>query len=92
MEEEYFWTKKFNLSTDLSINSNDIESLCIEIRPKKDKNILFSVMYKALNGDMTVFEKFCEILLSANNRTLKSITFAGDLSMNVLGYETNQKV
>ena len=49
-------------------------------------------MYKALNGDMTVFEKFCENLLSANNRTLKSITFAGDLSMNVLGYETNQKV
>ena len=43
--------------TDLSISSNDAESLCIEIRHKKDKHILFSVMYRPPNGDMTVFEK-----------------------------------
>ena len=30
----------FKPRTDLSINSNDVESLCIEIHHKKDKNIL----------------------------------------------------
>ena len=50
----------FKPRTDLSINSNDVESLCIEIHHKKDKNILFSVMYRPPNGDMKVFVKFCE--------------------------------
>ena len=54
---------------DLSINSNDAESLCIEIQHKKDKNILFSVMYRPPNGDMTIFEKFYNNLLSTNDKT-----------------------
>ena len=48
----------FKPRTDLSINSNNVESLCIEIHHKKDKNTLFSVMYRPPNGDRTVFEKF----------------------------------
>ena len=28
-------------------------------------------MYRPPNGDMTVFEKFCEKLLSANDKTSK---------------------
>ena len=63
----------FKPRTDLSINSNDVESSYIEIHHKKDKNILFSVMYRPPNGDMTVFEKFCENLLSVNNKTSKNI-------------------
>ena len=82
----------FKPRTDLSINSNDVESLCIEIHHKKDKNILFSVMYRPPNGDMTVFEKFCKNLLSAKNKTSKNISFAGDLNINVLDYESNKKV
>ena len=62
--------------TELSINSNDAESLCIEIQHKKDKSILF-------NGDMTVFKKFCEKLLSADDETSKNIIFADDLNINV---------
>ena len=63
----------FKPRTDLSINSNDVELLCIEIYHKTDKNILFRVMYRPPNGDMTVFEKFCEKLLSANDKTSKNI-------------------
>ena len=59
--------------TDLSINSNDQQSLCIEIHHKKDKSILFSVMYRPPNGDTTVFENFCKNLLSANDEISKSI-------------------
>ena len=82
----------FKPRTDLSINSNDVESSYIEIHHKKDKNIWFSVMYRPPNDDMTVFEKFCENLLSVNNKTSKNIIFAGDLNINVLGYESNKKV
>ena len=49
-------------------------------------------MYRSPNGDMTVFEKFCKSLLSANDKTSKNVTFADDLSINVLGYESNKKV
>ena len=59
---------------------------------KKDKNILFSAMYRSPNVDMAVFEKFCKNLLTANDKTLKSITFAGDLNIHVLDYESNKKV
>ena len=82
----------FKPRTDLSINSNDVESLYIEIHHKKDENILFSVMYRPPNGDMTVFEKFCENLLSENDKTSKNIILAGDLNINVLDYESNKKV
>ena len=40
---------------------------------------------------MKVFEKFRENLLSVNNKILKNI-FAADLNINVLDYESNEKV
>ena len=82
----------FKPRTVLSINSNDVESLCIEIHHKKDTNILFGVMCRPPNGDMTIFEKFCENLLSANNKTSKNIIFAGDLNINVFDYDSKKKV
>ena len=83
----------FKPRTDPFLNSNDIESLCIEIHHKKDKNSLFSVMYRPPNGDITVFEKFCEDLIPANDKTSrKKNFFASDLNINVLDYESNKKV
>ena len=82
----------FRPCIDLSINSNDAGPLCIETNHKKDKNILFCVTYRSTNGDMTVFKKFYENLLSANDKISKNIIFAGDLNINVLGYEFNKKV
>ena len=49
-------------------------------------------MYRPPNGHVSVFEKFCENLLSANDKTSKNIIFAGDLNINVLDYESNKKV
>ena len=51
----------FKHRTDLSINSNDVESLCIEIHQEKGENILVSVMCRPTNRDMTVIEMLCEI-------------------------------
>ena len=41
---------------------------------------------------MTVFEDFCENLLSANDKATKNIIFTDDLNINVLDYESNKKV
>ena len=43
------------------------------------------------NIDMTVFEKFCQNLLSANDKILQNMIFAGDLNVNVLDYKSNIK-
>ena len=82
----------FKPRTDLSINSNDLESLRFEIHHKRDKNILFSVMYRHPGGDITVFEKFLKDWLFANDKTSTSVIFAGDLDINVWDYESNKKV
>ena len=49
-------------------------------------------MYGPPNSGVTIFEKFCENLLSANDKTSKNIIFASDLNINVLDYESNKKV
>ena len=82
----------FKPRTDLSIASNDVESLCIKVHHKKHRNILFRVMYRPPNGDVTLFEKFCEKLTSANDKTSKKIISPGDLNINILDYESNKKV
>ena len=41
---------------------------------------------------MTLFEKFCENLLPANDKTSKNNIFIGNLNINVLDYESNKKV
>ena len=82
----------FKPRIDLSIDPNDVEPLCIEIHLRKDRNILLNVMYRPPNGDMIVFQRFCRKLLFANDKTLKKIYFAGNLKINVLGYESNVEV
>ena len=82
----------FKPRTDLSMNSSNVDSLFIKIHHKEDKNILFSVMFRPLSGDVTVFEKFCKNSLSTNDKTSKKIIFADELNINVLHYESNKKV
>ena len=51
-------------------------------------------MYRPPNGDMTVSEKFCENVLSANNKTSTNIFFffAVYLNINALDYESNKDI
>ena len=43
--------------------------------------MLLSVMYRPPNSDLTVFEKFCKSLFSANEKASKNILFTGDLQI-----------
>ena len=49
-------------------------------------------MYRPPNGDMTVFERFCENLVHVNDKISKKIIFAGDLNIKVLDYNSNKNI
>ena len=41
---------------------------------------------------MKCWELYYDVIFSANDKTSKNITFAGDLNISVLDYESNKKV
>ena len=81
----------YKLRKDLSINSEAIESLFIEISNKKASYLIFNAIYRPPTGDIKVFEQFCKVIFS-KNQNMKHMMFAGDFNMNVLDYEYNGKV
>ena len=82
----------YKLRKDLSINSDAIESLSIEITNKNSKNIIFNVIYRPPNGDMEACENYCKELFSKNDKSLKNMILAGDFNVNLLDFEHNKKV
>ena len=80
----------YKLRKDLSINSEAIESLSIEISNKKASNLIFNAIYRPPAGDIKVFEQFCKDIFS-KNQNMKHMMFAGDFNMNLLDYEYNGK-
>ena len=81
----------YKLRKDLSINTEAIESLSIEISNKKASNLIFNAIYRPPTGDIKIFEQFCKDIFS-KNQNMKHMMFAGDFNMNVLDYEYNGKV
>ena len=73
----------------MSINSEAIESLSIEISNKKATYLIFNAIYRPPAGDIKVSEWFCKDVFS-KNENMKHMTFAGDFNMNVLDYEYNK--
>ena len=47
----------YKLRSDLNINSDAIECLCIEILNKHSKNLILNLSYRPPQGDTTFFEK-----------------------------------
>ena len=77
---------------DLSINCDSTESLCLEIRNEKSKNIILNLTYRPPNGDVKEFEKRLNKVPSANDILKKEVIMAGDFNMNLLDFEQNKKV
>ena len=74
-------TSHFKLRSDLGTNSNDIESLVIEIINKNSKNVVIK-RYK------TYLENFFNKMKNSD----KAIYTVGDINLNLIDYETNIKV
>ena len=49
-------------------------------------------MYRSPKNDVTVFESFCENMLSTNDETSKIFIFDCDLNIDILDYEPNKKL
>ena len=81
----------YKLRKDLSIISEAIESLSLEISYKKSSNLIFNAIFRPPTGGIKVFEQFCEDIFS-KNQNMKHMMFAGDFNMNVLYYEYNRRV
>ena len=58
----------YKLRKDLSINSEAIEPLSIEISNKKASNLIFNAIYRPPTGDIKVFEQFCKDIFSKKQK------------------------
>ena len=64
---------------DLSINCDPIESLCLETKKKKSRNIVLKFIYRPPNGDVKEFKKHLNKILSTNGILNKEVIMAGRL-------------
>ena len=82
----------FRVLPNLCINSNDIESLSIEISLNDQRNTLVNVLYRPPSGKIEPFEKFLSKLLSSVQNSNKNLYIAGDFNLNLLDHDSNKKV
>ena len=82
----------YKLRSDLNINSDAIECLCIEILNKHSKNLILNLSYRPPQGDTILFEKNLQDLLLKNDVCKKEILVTGDFNIYLLDYENNKKV
>ena len=66
----------YKLRKDISINSEAIKSLSIEISNKKASNLIFKAIYRPPTGDIKIFEQFCKDMFS-KTQNMKHMMFAG---------------
>ena len=85
-------TLSYKIRSDLNMNSDAIECLCLEISTKTSKNLILSLNYRPPNGDSTLFEKHMKSILSKNKATKKEVILIGDFNMNLLDFDKNKRV
>ena len=68
----------FKKRDDLSINSEAIESLLIQITNNESKNIIFNVLYRPPDRDIDVCENYFKDIFFKDNVRGKNILLAGD--------------
>ena len=83
-------TLSYKIRSDLNMNSDAIECLCLEISIKNSKNIVLGLNYQPLNGDTTLLEKRKKNILSKNDATKKEVILIGDFNMNLLDFDKSK--
>ena len=74
------------------MNCKDIKSLSSETMSSQTRNIIFSVVYRPLDGKLMVYEIFFKKILSDSATVINFFFLVGDFNINLLDLETNNKV
>ena len=82
----------FKIRDGISINSEAIESLSIEITNNESKNIILNVAYRPHDGHIDVCENYFKNIFFKDNIIRKNIFLAGDFNIKLLHFEQNKKV
>ena len=77
---------------DLGTNSNDTESLVIEIINKNSKNVVINAQYRQPAGDFKQNKTYLENFFNKIKSPNKAIYIVGDTNLNLIDYKTNIKV
>ena len=85
-------TLSYKIRSDLNMNSDAIECLCLEISTKTSKNLILSLNCQPPNGDTTLFEKHMKNILSKNEASKKVVILIADFNMNLLDFDKNKRV
>ena len=82
----------FKRRQNLSIYSEELGSLGIEILNKQCKNTILNTIYRPPNGGIKTCENYFKNLFPNNDTVNKHIILAGDFNLNVLHFENNKKI
>ena len=85
-------TNEFKIRNYLSINSDDAESISVEILFKNRKNTIFNVLYSQPEGQIEPLEKFLKEIFYQIKKINRQFHVAGDFNLNVLDHEIFRKV
>ena len=83
---------EFKIRKDLSINSDDVESISVELLFENSKNSVFNVLYRQPKGKIEPLKKFLNEIFLSIKKSNKQFHIAGDFNLNVLDYEKCNKV
>ena len=74
---------------DLKIRENDFETIWIEIKNEKSKNIICGCVYRHPRYDMSSFQLYMDKILKKINFENKEVYIAGDFNTDFLKIESN---
>ena len=80
----------YKIRKDLSRNTNDLESLSIEVEQNEGKNFILTTLYRPPCGNLNEFMLSLETHLSTCSN--KPIYIAADFNINILRYHTSKCV
>ena len=75
--------------TDLSIDSNDFETVWVEIENKHGKNYLFCCVYRHPSSNLDQFSNYLQEILSNKAVVDKQLFILGDFNSDLLSYNTH---
>ena len=75
--------ERLNMDTDNILIHPDIETIWIELKPSKSKNIMLGFFYRPPNFDATSFLEGIEILLEVFSRDDNELILVGDFNFNM---------